>query len=523
MGINTAAINYETVHYPGQSLAQAHPDRLATLALLHGFCTPYLATSRILELGCGDGTNLISVALSLPEAMCVGIDLAEAGIKKGRAYIQQLGLKNIDLQQYDILEIDGNFGQFDFIIAHGLYAWVPENVRDKILSICKTNLAEKGVAYVSYNTYPGAYLRNMVRDMMRYHVGEMETAQQKIEQARAFVEFIADSARDDSEVYRPLLMKERERIRGFLDSSLFHDDLADCNSPVYFSEFMAHAARYGLQYLSEAQFFETQAGIFPPDVVEVLNRISDSRIAKEQYLDFLKGRRFRQTLLCHAENKVIENPQSEAVIQFYIAAPLYPEAQPCDVNSQALAVFRGPKNSAIQTDNPLIKAALLRLGSTWPRALHFSELFNEAYNACAIKPDKHESEKALADMLLRAYAGAVVEFHTIPFSFVVNPGEFPVASPLARLQSLNGNKVTNLRHYTIRIEDPVGHRLLQLLDGSRNRADLIDALSQWVDSENVDFLKQATETRSTKAIREKVADQLETSLTELGHLALLTA
>ena len=286
---------------------------------------------------------------------------------------------------------------------------------------------------------------------------------------------------------------------------------------------MAHAARYGLQYLSEAQFFETQAGIFPPDVVEVLNRISDSRIAKEQYLDFLKGRRFRQTLLCHAENKVIENPQSEAVIQFYIAAPLYPEAQPCDVNSQALAVFRGPKNSAIQTDNPLIKAALLRLGSTWPRALHFSELFNEAYNACAIKPDKHESEKALADMLLRAYAGAVVEFHTIPFSFVVNPGEFPVASPLARLQSLNGNKVTNLRHYTIRIEDPVGHRLLQLLDGSRNRADLIDALSQWVDSENVDFLKQATETRSSKTIREKVADQLETSLTELGHLALLTA
>lgn len=65
--------------------------------------------------------------------------------------------------------------------------------------------------------------------------------------------------------------------------------------------------------------------------------------------------------------------------------------------------------------------------------------------------------------------------------------------------------------------------MLQLLDGSRNRADLIDALSQWVDSENVDFLKQATETRSTKAIREKVADQLETSLTELGHLALLTA
>ncbi|MBX9705947.1 MAG: methyltransferase regulatory domain-containing protein, partial [Gammaproteobacteria bacterium] len=297
----------------------------------------------------------------------------------------------------------------------------------------------------------------------------------------------------------------------------------DCNAPVYFSEFMAHAARHGLQYLSEAQFFETQAGIFPPDVVEVLKRISDSRIAKEQYLDFLKGRRFRQTLLCHAENNVIANPNEEAIMQFYIAAPVYPEVQPFDLNAPELVIFKGPKNSAIQTDNPLIKAALSRLGSIWPRALHFSELFNEAYSACAIKSDRSESEKALADMLLRAYAGAVVEFHLMPSDFIVQPGEHPVASPLARLQSLNGNKVTNLRHYTIRIEDPVGHHLLQLLDGSRNRADLVDALLQWADSENVDFLKQATENGSSKAIREKVADQLERSLTELGHLALLTS
>lgn len=519
----TTATTYDTILYPGHALAQAHPDRLATLATLFGMSVPKVETSRILELGCGDGINLIAIALNLPEANCLGIDLAAAGIEKGNALIQQLGLKNVTLHQIDILEIGKDFGQFDYIIAHGLYSWVPENVRNKILAICKENLAENGIAYVSYNTYPGAYLRNMVRDMMRYHVGEFESAQQKIEQARAFVEFIAESARDDSEVYQPLLQKERDRIRGFLDSSLYHDDLSECNAPVYFYQFMEHAGRHGLQYLSEAHFFETQAGIFPPNVVEVLNQVSDSIIAKEQYLDFLKGRRFRQTLLCHVENKFDPIPRSENIVNFYIGAPVYPESLPCNINSQDAVTFIGPKNSAIKTDNPLIKAALLQLGKVWPKTIHFNDLLDIARTVCNDKLDKQESLRILADMLLRAYAGAVVEFHLLPAQFVVQPSEYPVASPLARLQSAEGIKVTNLRHYTIKIEDPMGHRLLQLLDGSRDRKQLIDELSQWVIAEKLPLPQIEIEKANAGQIYATVAEQLENNLIELGHLALLTA
>ncbi len=519
----TTTTNYDTILYPGQPLAQAHPDRLATLATLFGMSAPKLETCRILELGCGDGINLIAIALNLPEAKCLGVDLAAAGIKKGTVFIQQLELKNVILQQRDILEIDKDFGQFDYIIAHGLYSWVPENVRDKILFCCKENLAENGVAYISYNTYPGAYLRNMVRDMMRYHVGEFESAQQKIEQARAFVEFIADSARDDSNLYRTLLQNERDRIRGFLDSSLYHDDLSECNAPVYFYQFMEHAERHGLQYLSEAHFFETQVGIFPPNVVEVLNQVSDSIIAKEQYLDFLKGRRFRQTLLCHADNQFEPIPRSENIVNFYIGAPVYPEPPICDANAQGTVTFIGPKNSAIKTDNPLIKAALLHLGKIWPKTIHFNDLLDYARIDCDDKQDKQESLKILADMLLRAYAGAVVEFHLLPAQYVVKPGEYPVASPLARLQSAEGIKVTNLRHYTIKIEDPIGHRLLQLLDGNRDRTRLIDELSQWIITEKVPLPQIEIETASAELIHATIAEQLENNLIELGQLALLAA
>ena len=115
---------YDTLVYPGFALTQAHPDRLATLATLFGMTSIDVSHCRVLELGCGDGVNLIGVALELPEAHCVGVDLAAAGIKKGQSLVHKLGLKNITLHQCDMMDIGRDFGQFDFIIAHGVYSWV---------------------------------------------------------------------------------------------------------------------------------------------------------------------------------------------------------------------------------------------------------------------------------------------------------------------------------------------------------------------------------------------------------------
>ena len=127
---------YDRVLYPGHALAQAHPDRLATIATLFGMKPPEVSRCRVLELGCGDGLNLISVGLGLPKAQCVGIDLALSGITRGQEIIQGIGLENVALLQRSILDIDRDFGQYDFIIAHGVYSWVPSEVRDKLFSIC---------------------------------------------------------------------------------------------------------------------------------------------------------------------------------------------------------------------------------------------------------------------------------------------------------------------------------------------------------------------------------------------------
>jgi methyltransferase-like protein/cyclopropane fatty-acyl-phospholipid synthase-like methyltransferase len=524
---DTTSTTYDTVLYPGFALAQAHPDRLATLATLFGLTPPDVAHCRILELGCGDGMNLISVALGLPQAECLGIDLAAAGVNRGQRVVQELGLKNITLRQHDIMEVGREFGQFDFIIAHGLYSWVPPVVRDKILAICQENLSANGVAYVSYNAYPGSHMRDMVREMMRYHVREFSEPKERVAQARALVKFLAESG-TDPDLYRLILQKEFERIAEFRDSTLFHDDLAAYNTPVYFYQFAEHAARYGLQYLAEAQFFDMQAGMFPAHVVETLNQLSDDIIAREQYLDFLKCRRFRQTLLCHKRWKPNYELQPEKVAQFHIAAQIHPETERTDLHKHEVVTFLGPKRSSLKTDNPLLKAALMLLSEAWPQAVHFADLLAKACDMSgqgAVEDGKGESEgsRALGELLLRAYAGGIAEFSLQPPQFVAQPGVRPVASPLVRLQSRESNKVINLRHANVAIEDALGRQLLQLLDGSRDRNALVNDLVASIESGLITIQKEGATVEDINEIRQFITAGLEHSLTGLAKLALLVA
>ena len=92
---------YDRVPYPGLPFAQTHPDRLATLAILFGLAPAPVTGCRVLELGCGDGGNLIPMAFEQPGSEFLGIDLARSGIEQGRRAIESLGLPNIRLEQAD--------------------------------------------------------------------------------------------------------------------------------------------------------------------------------------------------------------------------------------------------------------------------------------------------------------------------------------------------------------------------------------------------------------------------------------
>jgi len=153
--VSEAETSYDAVPYSEYVFPYTHPASVGAVAALFGMRPADPAHCRVLELGCCTGANLIPMAYDLPGSEFVGIDLSRRQIDDGRRTIAALSLTNIDLRPGSILDVDESYGTFDYIIAHGVYSWVPAEVREKLLAVCKANLKPDGVAYVSYNTYPG--------------------------------------------------------------------------------------------------------------------------------------------------------------------------------------------------------------------------------------------------------------------------------------------------------------------------------------------------------------------------------
>ncbi|HEY3064153.1 MAG TPA: class I SAM-dependent methyltransferase [Methylomirabilota bacterium] len=514
--MNTApAFAYDDVFYPARPLPQTHPDRLATQARIFGMNPAPVARCRVLELGCGDGGNLIPMAMAFPESRFVGIDLAEKAVTTAVEAAAALGVENVAFQRQDIMEAGKDLGQFDYVIAHGVYSWVPPAVRDRILAIAAETLTPHGVAYVSYNTYPGCHLRHTVREMMRFHIRDVMDSREKMARARHLVEFLIQAHAGPSKE-QAFMREELAQVQMHGDSSLFHDDLADINVPVYFREFVAHAARHRLQYLGEANVFQMHDRMYEPAVRETLHALTgDDVILKEQYLDFMSDRRFRQTLLCRDDVVLDRTPPPAIARQFHLASQAKPVSPHPDVTSSSVVEqFRGMKGAAMATDHPLAKTAILLLGQRWPELLSFDELFQAARRRLADAPGVgaagHDAD-ALAEIMLATYYAGLVEFHSHPPRFCVEPGPRPVASPLVRFQVQSDSVVTNLRHTTVDIEDTMGRHLIGLLDGTRDRKELLAEMRRFA---------------GVKAAGGEVKiepEGLDKKLRELGRLALLVA
>jgi SAM-dependent methyltransferase len=260
---------YDAVRYTTYPRIETHPDRLAAMGRLYGIPTAPVEACRVLEIGCGDGGNLIPMAYFLPHSHFYGIDLAGGAIAEGRRVVQDLELRNVELAERDLRDLGRDDGEFDYIVAHGLYSWIPPDLRDRLLDVCRERLAPHGIAYLSYNTWPGRHARHILREMLLYHLRGIHRPQRRLSEARRFLRLLQTPEARDL-VDRP-------------DDVLFHDDLALVNDPVWFRDFAAHAERHGLQYLDEA-------GTGPRVPLE-----------SEQHSDFFRMRSFRQSLVCRAE------------------------------------------------------------------------------------------------------------------------------------------------------------------------------------------------------------------------------
>ena len=522
-----AQTSYDEMPYINKAFSQTHPDRLATLARLFGLQPPDVDTCRVLELGCASGDNLIPMALELPNARFVGIDLSARQIEQGQQTVGALGLANIELRQYNIADVDASWGKFDYIISHGIYSWVPAPVRERILAICRDNLAATGVAYVSYNTLPGWHVRGMIRDMMIYHSAPFPSAVAKVQQARGLLDFLAQSAPTTSP-YGMALRKELDALRNEPDAYLFHDHLEEINEPLYFHQFAEAAARYGLAYLAESEFGDMLVSNLPAKVAETLQRIATDVIRMEQYMDFVRNRMFRQTLLVHQGAPIRRNLDGRVLKGLLVASAAQPQSAQPVLTQGVSESFLAPSGVTHKIGDALTKAAMVQLARRWPRCVPFEELSalcrvavpQSSGNAGAAMPP--DDEQSFGDRLLQGYAARAVELRVAAPRLTVAPSARPVASPLARLQAERGDTVTNLRHEPVQLPE-LPRRMLTLLDGTRD----IGALM-------ADIVKLAQEGKigvrahdggpvvTDHAKLEKILRQhVEDNLPKLAHVALL--
>lgn len=439
---------YDETPYANLPFAQTRPAVLATVATLHGLTPPDPREARVLELGCGAGANLAGIAAADPGVRAVGVDLAPTAVDVARATAAAAGLDNVAFDVADVLALtEGELGEFDYVIVHGLYAWAPEPVREAVLAACRSHLSPHGIAYLSYTAHPGGHMRQMLREMAQWHARDLQEPLARADRARglfALLDRLGES--EGPSFYAGVVGEDVHALATAPDSMLVHDLLGPTYEPVWFTAFAAAIARHGMAYVGDASPESSREPPWSPAVSAFVDEAAaGDRVAREQYFDLLVMRRFRSSLVCHADREPAPRVDRAAVQRLIVA--LDGDAAPEEIRDALL-------------DGPIPFGTLReRLGV---------------------------GADGLAEALVHGFDAGAIAFSVVPSPASRVAGDRPRASGLARSQAQPGAVVTTLRNQVVRITDEPTAALLQLLDGTRDRAAILEAFPGALDAPSLD-------------------------------------
>lgn len=338
---------YSELGYKSMPFPYTTPATLEAYAALVGVSAPNPKTARVLELGATYGGNIISQALFNPDATFVGIELSQEQVEKGNEVIANAGLTNVSLIQSDIASIGSEIGTFDYIIAHGVYSWVDDGVKDALLRLIDEHLAEDGLAYVSYNTYPGWHTMDEVRQLMMFSNRDKTqfNHKEKVLHGKTIGSIVG------SQILKYDNLKERNSkflgaLRSVMQKDEYyvgHDHLEPNNDPVYFYQFNDHLGAHNLAYLCDADLTLSMVRSFDADIADTLDKLAlNDHVAQEQYLDFMLDTTFRKSIICkakHAESVTYDMGNPELVNSVPMRTIINSFTYTILFNEEALSMF----------------------------------------------------------------------------------------------------------------------------------------------------------------------------------------
>jgi methyltransferase-like protein/2-polyprenyl-3-methyl-5-hydroxy-6-metoxy-1,4-benzoquinol methylase len=516
---------YTEVPYHSDAFGQSSPENLQVIATLFGLTPPPIETARILELGCASGGNLMPFAARQEKSTCVGIDLVELQIQQGQDVLTTTGLNNLTLKTMSIEDIDASFGQFDYIVCHGVYSWVPSTVQEAILRVCKSNLSPNGVAYISYNTYPGWKTKEIVRDAMLLRASGGTTATDKLGRAKGMVEFLHQHARTDS-VLKAILNDAVPSMGKSGEHYLIHEYLELCNAPCYFKDFLQRAMHHEMAYLGEAQPQIMFASNFGQDIAgPLMAELSHSQVELEQYLDFVVNRTFRQTLLIHAPltSRLNYSLGNSPIDKLHYAGLFEPLESPGPDSTFVMALCNSTK---LELKNAAQQAGIEALHASYPATLSFTQLVKAAQTQT--KMNAKDCKAQILRLLEYLVATGAVRYRCQPVVAANQVSKKPLALSFERQKAMHyaivpvRYPVANIWHEAL-ILDPIEHCLLSTLDGKTDHAALTRHLIQSVNEGKIHFLNEGQPISDADEIAQRSKDSILPALQRMQRKGLLIA
>lgn len=359
------ANSYEEIPYFSNAFKWCAPGYIRAAAHMYGITLPAVSTARILEIGCAAGGNCLPAAFLYPNANIVGIDISEAQIQEGQGVIKRAGLKNIQLYTMCLSEITPEWGEFDYIILHGVLSWVPAEIQPAIFKICQQNLSAEGAAYISFNTYPGWKAYELLREMMLWHSIDSASAQERIQVSRDLLPFLKQGMAKSN----PLQSIFNHVVQGIPTSSdndyyVAHEYLELHNNPMYLTDFALLAQQYELRHVGDVEVREElleRHGLHTNATFMQLAQ-TKSKLEQQQLLDYAVGRSFRKSLVLRESfsAKHATEPDLSRLSELLFAGCF--EKQD-DFSYQTLS------GESIHIESKAVQAMLDQLGQNWPRPI----------------------------------------------------------------------------------------------------------------------------------------------------------
>jgi trans-aconitate methyltransferase len=457
---------YQTHAYPAMSHPSTDPAATAVAARLAGLDAPDPSHARILDIGCATGHNLLPLAARWPKARFTGIDFSKPAIEEASESARLAGLTNVEFIGADLKTFNPGDGvNYDFIISHGIYSWVPGAVRQALLDFCATRLSPQGIAMISYNTLPGWSLRKSIANLTKLLSAESTSKPigQEPEQILASLLMAAGNHNP----YSRYLTQVLHDIFGQGGYFLRFDDLGPINEPCTFLDFIAHTSRSGLLYLAESLLCENFPCALAPEAAEILKPLAGEPHLLQQTIDVLTNRSFRHSLLCRADAPVERHPNPTSVLKFAVRCPHVMKHI-----AGGVRLMNHSGGELARCEKALEVALFSVLSKTNPETVPFHEVIVHMAEFLKQPFDYSRHLLPLAEVVMEAARKGLISLRSEAVRFNPEPPAVPALGALRLLAARNGQPMVDAYHMPCHLDDERKRQLAAAMDGSRTMDEL---------------------------------------------------